>query len=590
MELRAKSDGELLSAHVEECLRVARNIVPSLGLDDLERQHLLEDVSLAIALHDVGKAAIGFQKVMYGETDSWKGRRHEILSASFASSIPNVKQAIIFAILTHHKSIPNGAFPEDTRALDFPSIPIEGLPRGEAWRKMEREWYANSLPFKKSWRKICGLIGRDDIVNVLTLTTPLKLDPSWLIRDVAEYAQLRAKSYAERRYFSLIRGLLISCDHMASGHHVPDIRRTSLPDTSGVLERTQVPRGFQTAMAQTKGSTLLRAPTGSGKTEAALMWVNGNRQRESRAYYVLPNIASINAMYRRLCQIYGNESVGLLHSRARGAIYRQLETGQDIASRLSDEKNAKMLASLARSIWFPIRVCTPHQILRFSLRGRGWETMLGEFPKALFIFDEIHAYDPRLVGQIIATAKLVRNWNAKSAFMSATMPDFLIRSIRHELDEGNTDKTDKPSSELRLISPDPQQDREIIAKRRHLLINHDGTLLDHLSNIISDMEHSRKVLVVCNAVKASQQVFSGLVELLYRERGRERLTEADIMLLHSRFTRRDRTEKETRIMMKETQPRILVATQVVEVSLDISYDVAYLEPAPIDATIQRMGR
>jgi CRISPR-associated endonuclease/helicase Cas3 len=37
-------------------------------------------------------------------------------------------------------------------------------------------------------------------------------------------------------------------------------------------------------------------------------------------------------------------------------------------------------------------------------------------------------------------------------------------------------------------------------------------------------------------------------------------------------------------------PRVLVATQVVEVSLDINYNLGYFEPAPIDALAQRMGR
>ena len=58
-----------------------------------------------------------------------------------------------------------------------------------------------------------------------------------------------------------------------------------------------------------------------------------------------------------------------------------------------------MVNSLTREMWFPIRVCdTPHQILRYSLQGKGWELMLSEFPNACFIFDEIHAYEPRIIG------------------------------------------------------------------------------------------------------------------------------------------------------------------------------------------------
>lgn len=587
VEPLAKDDGETLSQHVSECIDVAKRIIPSLPLSEDEKLRVLNDVVLALALHDVGKAATGFQNVLTKKAENWQRRRHEILSASFASAITSVNEAIIFAVLTHHKSIPNDALQLERRALERESIPLGEAEGFKSWGKMKKEWFDNYDSFLESWTRICNEIGREDLVDTKSLPG-LRLDESWLERGASPFAQLRKKSYEDRRYFSLIRGLVMACDHMASGHYMPEMNSATpvLTSEAKLLEKTrQSPRAFQILMAKAKGSAILRAPTGSGKTEAALLWASTNAGKYSRLYYVLPNIASINAMFERLKSVYGEKSVGLLHSRARAAIYRSLESGEDLESKLSDQKTSKKLSELARSIWFPVRVCTPHQVLRFSLRGRGWEPMLAEFPNSIFIFDEIHAYDPRLVGQILATARLMSKWNAKCAFLSATMPSFLTNLIRqYALETGISN-----DSETNLIIPDPNLDRDILEKKRHRLICDNGTLFDFIPEIIEENASGLKVLVVCNTVRTSQEMFEKLCRELgkqYDSNGLDNL----IMLIHSRFTRKDRTDKERRIMKKESQPKILVATQVVEVSLDINYDVAYLEPAPIDAVIQRMGR
>jgi CRISPR-associated endonuclease/helicase Cas3 len=572
---------------VEECLSVARVIVSSLPLSDQEKERLSGDVELGLAFHDAGKAAIGFQKMLRGEAPDWGHKRHEILSASLASSIPSVNEATIFAILTHHKSIPNSLLEEEkSRALDMNSIPLDKDSTGYlAWKRMKSEWYDNYESFRESWEKICKLIGRDDLAEVKSLPA-IRLCNSWLKRGVGRGSQLKSESFADRRYFALLRGILMTSDHLASGGHFPSTWKTSINGTVNSKVDQEIGRKkiheFQLRMAQTVGDVILKAPTGSGKTEAALMWAAKNEEPFSRLFYVLPNIASINAMFVRLRKFFGIDSVGLLHSRAREAIYRKLSSGEDIESKLNDEANAKMLAEVAHAIWFKIRVSTPHQILRYSLRGRGWETMLAEFPKSLFIFDEIHAYDPRIVGQIIATAKLVRGWDAKCAFISATMPSFLIKTVSENL---SIDGLLSPS----FVLPDDVLDKALLEKKRHKLQLEEGTLVNQIGHIIDDMERGMRVLVVCNTVSSSQWIFAEIRNALISNHAGP-VDHEIIMLIHSRFTRRDRTNKETLIMNVSTRPKILVATQVIEVSLDISYDVAYLEPAPIDATVQRMGR
>lgn len=589
MEVLAKDapvdNPESLSQHVRECINVANRIIPSLPLPASERQRLLDDVILALALHDVGKAATGFQDMLLKKRKDWGGRRHEILSASFASGIPSVSEAVIFSILTHHKSIPNLFVQSERKALNRETIPLGEYEQYAPWRNMKKEWYDNYASFRESWVQICELIGRNDLVDSKSLPG-LRLDEAWLSRDEGPNGQIRTKPYDERRYFSLLRGLVMACDHMASGHYAPVLRTDGILEAgkAQVIARIQSTlTAFQASMEATKGSVLLRAPTGSGKTEAALLWAASNGDRYSRLYYVLPNIASINAMFQRLAKVYPKESVGLLHSRAREAIYRSLERGDDLESKLHDQRTSNMIYSLSHSIWYPVRVCTPHQVLRFSLRGHGWENMLAEFPNSTFVFDEIHAYEPRLVGQILATARLVSKWNAKCAFLSATMPSFLIHLIRNSL----TDVVPNGETTLRFITPGPNSDSGILSRKRHYLVLDDGTLLDAVPQIINDMEKGLKVLVVCNTVRASQLVYAKVRQEL--RKGDSDNVDRLVLLIHSRFTREDRYDKE-QVIMSDEKPKILIATQVVEVSLDISYDVGYFEPGPIDAIIQRMGR
>jgi CRISPR-associated endonuclease/helicase Cas3 len=84
-------------------------------------------------------------------------------------------------------------------------------------------------------------------------------------------------------------------------------------------------------------------------------------------------------------------------------------------------------------------------------------------------------------------------------------------------------------------------------------------------------------LIVCNHVPSAQLVYDEV---------RRRIE--DTLLLHSRFCKRDRNRIENRI--SKNLPKVLVSTQVVEVSLDIDFELGFTEPAPIDALVQRLGR
>jgi len=566
-KILAKSSGETLSEHTIACLKSAQALIDSLPLSLNKKQSLKKDVLFAVAIHDVGKAASGFQRVLRREQEKWNGKRHEIISASYASCIKGISQAVVFAILTHHKSIPSDGITEIFGCLHEEQIPTVNIEETTIWREMDQEWKENVRLFSKEWRKICKYLGWDSLLNYKNLKS-LSLNPSWLERSWS--GQRKSIRFHDRYYASIIRGLTIASDHLGSAHRIPPC----IPDLRGFSISNKSLRPFQERSSKIKGSAILRAPTGSGKTEAALLWAQNNQRTNARLFYILPYTASINAMHHRLTKIFGGSNVGLLHHRSTSALYGMLESNEDISSRLDKQQTAAALSDLAREIWFPIRICTPHQILRYTLRGKGWEYMLSEFPNACFIFDEIHAYDPRVVGLTLGSARLFKQWGARCFFLSATLPTFLHKLIV------------KTMGKLPLIEPDPKhnEDRKILNKKRHILEILDGSLTDHIELIVQAMLSCSSTLVVCNHVKTSQKLYSQL-----KVRLEERHIDGDIMLVHGRFNQEDRNRKEDEII-NNALPKVLVATQVVEVSLDVDFEQAFFEPAPIDALIQRMGR
>src|SRR5581483_617431 len=82
----AKDNGETLSEHTLRCLQVAEILLHKLPFEDSISTRLDNDLKLALAVHDVGKAATGFQKMLHKDTERW-AHRHEILSAAFASHL-----------------------------------------------------------------------------------------------------------------------------------------------------------------------------------------------------------------------------------------------------------------------------------------------------------------------------------------------------------------------------------------------------------------------------------------------------------------------------------------------------------------------
>ena len=334
--------------------------------------------------------------------------------------------------------------------------------------------------------------------------------------------------------------------------------------------------GHQSKAQEVDGSVLLVAPTGSGKTEAALLWAARQSSivgRLPRLFYTLPYQASMNAMQGRLEDIFPH--VGLQHGRGLLALYRLL-LEKDYHPRAA-ARNARWARNLSRLNYPPVRVFSPYQMLKGMYRLKGYEALLTDYHNAAFIFDEIHAYEVTRLAMILKTIEYLRvNFNARFFIMSATFPKLIQEWLSEALDVPTT------------IEADSALFQKFI---RHQLILHDGELLTEsgLANVVKDAKAGKSVLVVCNLVDRAQEAYNQISVQLNQVNIRTEL-------LHGRFNMRDRSAKEklirdaTGATSEKRQPIVLVATQVVEVSLDIDLDTIYTEPAPLEALIQRFGR
>ena len=542
----------------------------------------------AAFLHDWGKAAKSFQaQLKSNEAPRWS-HRHEVLSLAFVDWIAPLfssdeQRWLVAAIVAHHKDA--GEIGETYNALACPETELANELEPQTLARLW-QWLADC---PANWIDALGLrdggIGmptlppREDAVRVIVDDAPkiirkwLNVYQRWLEREVnrSDAAPLIIGTL-------LLRGHLIASDYMASAH-VGELPQPQLSNPDELIRKLRLTNLYehQRACMQARGSTVLMAPTGSGKTEAALLWAVA--QNVPRLYYTLPFQASMNAMEYRLGQSENapfQNQVGLEHSRSLLAYYRRLLIENENANPKQITRAAMWLKDLAHLNYYPVRVLSPYQLLKAPYRLKGYETLLADCYGAAFVFDEIHAYEAKRLAKILATVKYLReNYAAKFLVMSATLPQLVRARLADAL------------GEYTLITASPALYR---AFQRHQLKLHDGDLLsdENLDTIARAAQSGQSVLVCCNTVARAQTAWQAL---------RQRLGDhVKVELLHGKFNGRDRLAKE-QIVRDATGAQsiarksiVLVATQVVEVSLDLDLDVIYTDPAPLEALLQRFGR
>lgn len=591
---RGATAGEELTAHLAATFSAATLIQTRIGNLEAVPQRFWAWVHLAALLHDTGKIADGFQAMVGngpGPARPW-GERHEVLSLGFTSALmaglPADDRAwVALGVLTHHRPLTSGSgrglfasYPEsDTTEFVGRFGNVDQHAAGELMQWLAATAASHGLAPAPPTGIPAAEIG--------PAAHALLADLRSIWRDVVSPAQGRAAV--------LLQGAVTLADHLSSA------------GANGSLQMTQpIGRAYATSLAarlrlhehqrqagDVDGHLLLRAPTGTGKTEAAQLWaarqvesIREQRHSQPRIFYTLPYLASINAMADRLMTDLDNpDVVGVAHSRA--ALFHLNRSLSDdppagdphyrrTGTQVGQAAKAVSRAAATRLFRELIRVGTPYQLLRGALAGPGHSSILIDSANSVFILDELHAYDARRLGYLLAMAGFWEQLGGRIAVISATFPQQLAEMLSEVL-------TAKPGTVEALDRPWPT---------RHRLAIRAGQLMSEetAAEIEQRLQSGQAVLVTANNIADARALFDRLAPTARACHGDEAAA-----LLHSRFRAMDRARIEEQIRRRHgtgrcRSPGLVVATQVIEVSLDVDFDSLHSSGAPLEALIQRFGR
>lgn len=523
-----KNGGTTLIDHLEDVANAAEAFADYLGEDKaLARK--------AAILHDIGKASTIFQKRLIKNSFHQKPFRHELASLFFISFLPeNERDDVIEMVVAHHKSIKN-----DTTGFGILDLYEED--DDYAYDLHIREW--------DDWK--------DDAIGILS-NFDFKTYP--LSKKEAKTNYDYCVAFCQKKFkildWSKWKGLLVGADQFASCfvEKTEDMLAKSfkLPDISFYNRESDLYPLSKVYASSDKPHTLVTAPTGAGKTDFLI------RRCRGRFFYTLPFQASINAMYERikkdLKEKNPNLDIRLLHAASRVVI----EKGKIEEKALQDKFGSS------------VKVLTPHQLASIAFGTRGFEMTMLDIKGCDVILDEIHTYTDISKAMVLKIVEVLNHIGCRLHIGTATMPTKLYDQILTILGK---EKVDEVKLENQILD---SFDRHIVNKLE--------TFDKALPLIKEAKERKEKILIVFNQVKRAQDFYK-LMEEDYPDFAK--------MLIHSRYRRKDRKTLETdltNIFNKNTEGCIVVSTQVVEVSLDISFDVMFTECAPLDALIQRFGR
>ncbi|MFW5871840.1 MAG: CRISPR-associated helicase Cas3' [bacterium] len=547
MELLAKlKPCQTLKEHISDALKIAKILKHSFS--HIEKISYLENfwelLKGGIVFHDLGKAHNEFQKLLKEQKHNWKHQRHELFSLPFVKSLSCKEKEFIYLIVAgHHKDFETLVHSLESYGYDDDSFGLD-LGGTEVICTFEKE-FENNVPETKVL-ELLKFFGYE--MNAPVIHNP-KIQLQQFIRKQFEDKNEKIK-------LLLLAGAFKQCDHLASSG-VETILNLNVDDFQYLYKSGYEFYQHQMDARSLEGNTILTAPTGSGKTETSLLWLQNQFKTRGtgRVFYVLPYTASINAMFERLEKKIPDK-VGLLHGKLSAYIEAKVSNDD-----LVDEERKKEIKDQYRTLVTPLKIVTPFQLLKNIFAIKGFEKGLFEWAGGYFIFDEIHAYNPKVFAQIICLLKFASRYLGVKVFiMTATLPSFLKRELEATIEDYTSITA---SQEL------------YNGFNRHRIVVKKGLLNDNLGLIKEYLDKDKKVLVVCNTVKQAQEVYS--------------LLSADNkVLLHSSFNANDRADKEKQLFKEDI--KLLVGTQAIEVSLDIDYDIIFTEPAPLDALIQRFGR
>jgi len=424
------------------------------------------------------------------------------------------------------------------------------------------------------------------------------------------------------RYFSEARTLAQKALNKLGWHSrkplaesLPDFRKAfpHLRDGPNALQEA-VKRLVEGLDAGNPALLLVEAPMGGGKTEAALyahlalQRANGHRG----LYVALPTQATGNGLFPRVKQFlerFAGETpldlqlqhgASVLNPEYVALKPRQVYEGEDgetggvVASEWFSAKKRAMLSAYG--------VGTLDQALLGVLTVKHHFIRLWGLMNRTVVLDEVHAYDTYTSGLLKALLRWLRELGSSVVLMTATLPP----SRRRELLEAYLGQGQIPElpgyPRVALFHQGRVETKSVCwPEKRYQLQKAPVKVEDLASKVRQSLPGVLGVVVnTVDRAQALYRAFGEAKERIQDEQGfvlGKRLSDGtEVYLLHARFPAEERQRREKAILKRfgKEGPRpekaILVATQVVEQSLDLDFDALFTDLAPVDLVLQRAGR
>lgn len=351
------------------------------------------------------------------------------------------------------------------------------------------------------------------------------------------------------------------------------------------------PRGIQTLLNHLPlktGLTIVESDTGSGKTEFALAYASMLIEQDlaDGIVFGLPTQATANGLFDRIgeaaTKLFPDSKITLAHGKSKY---------------LFPDENGFLHQSNKRAFLGSMSVATVDQILMGVLGIKHQFIRSFGTHKSVLILDEIHSFDAYMYALIDNVLKGQHQAYSSVILLSATLPQTLKNKLLKTYG-GNSTNIEYPlithvdsDGSTHAFSLENIDQRTVSNKTIKLEGWHTDDSLPTQDQQIELLNHAKDgavVGIICNTVADAQSLYT---ELKVQAENQQ----VEIDLFHARFTFADRARIESEVLHTfgkdaPRKGRILVATQVVEQSLDLDFDLMVSQLAPIEFLFQRMGR
>ena len=522
------------------------------NISDWSKEKIKDLIFFSAYFHDIGKATVEFQNTIQKGTKSY----HPLYSAYLLLGIKDFiykdsgfSNLLVEIVLSHHSLFPkqyNKSNYEFTFLSDY-------------------EYFQNFL---------------DNYEEIYETTFNKKCLYNFDFKEIKKeyfkkYIDILEKEHAKisnpnkfRMLYAYVSGILNLADWIASAslsQTTPITTFKYIPSKKDFIARLTFDKlkDFQNKLANCTQSVLVEIPTGEGKTEGSLLWAIRNiYNKNTKIIYTLPTQTTSNKLYERVQNFFDKKECGLIHSNAEIFLEKAYERDNGVV-----DEYFKSDFLVSKSFNKPVTVSTIDSLLKYFINIGRFNIATKNFLNSVIIIDEVHSYDFKLMGFLKRFLELCCEYDAKVCLMSASIPNKI--------------------KELLNIKDYPVITQNNLFKKKANKITKRNYELDNdFDFIFEKFQQSKKyILIIRNTVKSATDTYKRLKDMFL-------LNDEEIILYHSTFKKIDKQKKEALIFerLASRKPFILVATQIVEISLDIDFDIMFTDNAPIDSLIQRFGR